>query len=379
MSPANSGQSNSKGGMLAQSAIYSVSLYLCMILGLVRGLVVAKFLGPSLYGIRNAYGILMDFHNYSHLGTLFALNREVPRMRGNDELARSQDAISTVYWGNLVFILVVCAILIGLSFFLRASGSLGPDYCDMLFFAGVIMVFCRLRDYYDTKLKIEDHFHSLSKIQLASQLVGIFACIALTYYFSLRGFFSGLLLGDLVFIALALQIESSVPPRKFDRALFVEMLQVGFPIMAAGVLLMLLANSDKIMILSLLSKRDLGLYGIATIATSAIGAVPSAIYAVTMPKLMAKYGATKDVYRIRNFFEEPTLIIAFLLPFLLASIFFTIHLPIVYYLTKYTDSIVVVQILSIGLYFAAVPTMAISICYALRKQTTIVFLTLPAV
>jgi Na+-driven multidrug efflux pump len=92
---------------------------------------------------------------------------------------------------------------------------------------------------------------------------------------------------------------------------------------------------------------------------------------------MEKLGKTEDIKSIKNYFTETSMILAYVVPLLLAAIYFCIHLPIQYYLIKYLPSIDVVKILSMGLYFSVFPSMAIATCNAMNKQIEIVFLTLP--
>lgn len=369
---------NEESKILSHSVIFSITMYSCLLLGLLRGLIVAKLLGPAVYGIRNVFGMIMEFNSTSHLGTLFAMNREVPFYRGKGEEEKADLMISSTYWSNMFLALIVGAIFIIVSFYLR-GGTWDNNYCDLLLFSGVLIIIGRLKEFYETKLKLENHFYLLSRIELFSKILGIISCIGLTYYFYLRGFFIGLVIGDLFFIVSALKNERRIPSLIVSFSIIKTLVKVGFPIMLGGIFLMLLNNADKIMIISMLSEKTLGYYGIAMIATSLIGIVPRAIYSVTLPPLMKKYGQTKDIYRIKNYFVEPTVIIAYLLPFLLASIYFGIHLPIQYFLIKYLPSIKIVKILTLGLFFSAIPTMAISVCYAIDKRINVVFLTIPSV
>ena len=367
-----------ESNILSHSVIFSITMYSCLLLGLLRGLIVAKLLGPAVYGIRNVFGVIMEFNGYSHLGSIFAMNREVPYYRGRNEEEKADLMISSTYWSNMFLVLIVGATFSIASFYLR-GGTWDSNYCDLMLFSGVLIITGRLKDFYETKLKLENNFYFLSKIELFSRILGIISCIILTYYFYLRGFFAGLLIGDLLFIVSALKNERRIPSLIVSFPIIKGLVKVGFPIMLGGIFLMFLNNADKIMILSMLTEEELGFYGIATVATGLIGIVPRAIYSVTLPPLMKKYGQTKDIYRIKNYFVQPTVIIAYLLPFLLASIYFGIHLLIQYFLIKYLPSIKVVKILTLGLFFSAIPTMAVSVCYAIDKRINVVYLTIPSV
>jgi Na+-driven multidrug efflux pump len=95
--------------------------------------------------------------------------------------------------------------------------------------------------------------------------------------------------------------------------------------------------------------------------------------------MMEKFGRAKDIYKVKNYLVEPTVIVAYLMPFFLAALYFSIHLPIQYFLTHYLPAIKVAQILTLGLFFVPLFRMPLSICVALNRQIKIVLLTVPII
>jgi O-antigen/teichoic acid export membrane protein len=349
-----------------------------MMMGFIRGFAVAKFLGPSLYGIRNTYSIIMEYHGFSHLGTLFAMNRLVPFYRGKNDYEKARLIVSTAFWVNMlpVFLIGLSISILPLCF---RSNVLSSSYKELFLFTGALIITTRIVAFYITKLKLENRFYLLSVIDVISKLTGIAACIILTYYLSLSGFFIGLLIGDAIFILAVLRKKEKIPSFFISFKVIKELLKLGAPIMLGGVLMMVLFNVDKIMILFLLSEKALGFYSIAGIATGIVGTIPTAIYSVTLPHLMLEYGESSSIANTYRYFEEPTMIMAYLFPFLLGSIFFSIHIPILYFLSKFTPSIGIVKILALAVFFASVPRMGISICYTINKQLNVVYLIIPCV
>ena len=219
----------------------------------------------------------------------------------------------------------------------------------------------------------------MSVIDLFGRISGIVACILLTYFYSLRGFFSGLLIGDVVLLILYFNVDRNIPAFKISFPVINRLIKIGLPIMVAGFLIMFLGNIDKIMILKYFSEKALGLYGISSFVFMVLGMFPSKLYQVTLPYIMEEYGSTSDIQQIKNYFIEPTVLLAYLPPFLICGIYFGVHIPIKYYLGKYIPSIVVVQIMSFGYFFMILNTMATSICFAVNKQMKILYLTLPCI
>jgi len=110
-----------RGGQAARqvvrtSAGYFVTTGLQQIVGLGRLLIAAAVLGPTAYGVVGALTLISSYAAHSHLGTLNAMNREVPiwRGRGEDDLA---ERIRRTSLGSLLLpALLVATVLVGLSF-----------------------------------------------------------------------------------------------------------------------------------------------------------------------------------------------------------------------------------------------------------------------
>jgi O-antigen/teichoic acid export membrane protein len=310
---------------------------------------------------------------------MFGMNREVPYYRGAGNKDKEKDILSSAFWANLVFLFTISLFIITSSYFMRSYAIIDERYCDILFFSGLIIITNRLCQYYEIKLKLDKKVTLLSLLDLYGRIFGIVTCIILTYFFKLRGFFTGILIGDVTLLLLYYKADKNIPAFKISFHVIKELIKVGFPIMAVGVMSMLLGNTDKLMILKYFSEESLGFYGISSFIAMILGMIPGKLYQVTMPYIMEAYGKTKDIHKIKNYFIEPTVLLSYISPFIISAIFFSIHIPIEYFLKKYIPSIVVIQILSLGFYFLILNTMATSICYAVNKQMNILYLTIPCI
>jgi O-antigen/teichoic acid export membrane protein len=370
---------NNKNNVVSQSAIYSLALYACLFFGIIRGLIVAKLLGPVLYSFRNVYGMIIEFHSFSQLGTITGMEREVPYYRGKGYEEKADIIVSTTFWLNIFYVLTASVIFILVSFVCRAKTYLNGNYCDLIFFCGLSIIAQKICELFNAKFQIDKEFYFLSRIQLISRAFGIVSCVVLTYYFSLRGFFIGFLSIDIFYILIVLTHKKKFPALVIDLKILKELIKIGLPIMASGLAYIMLRSCDKIMILSMLSEQDLGYYGLSTLAIGVIDVISSSTFSVISPNLMQEYGKTDDRNQIKHYFLEPTVILAYFLPFILASIYFGIHLPIQHYLFKYIPSIIVVKILVLGLFFLVTPTTAIAVCLAINKQLHLFYITILAV
>jgi len=364
--------------LLNKSIVYSFSLYVRMILKLLGGVFIAKFLGPSLYGLRNAFDLALSYEFYSDLGSFPALNRQVPYYRGEKDIEKAKTAISSVFGVNIIYAAIAAIILIAVSQYLRMKGY-EQVYIDFSFFLGIMIFTGKLNRFLQVRLKVDKNFYLLSKIEILYGLIASVSGVVLVYFFGFRGLLTSLLSADLACICYMLIAGKKLPEIRISFQLYWHLIKIGFPIMIVFMLHLLLNSADRILILGMISDEALGYFGIATVAASIIGTIPNAVHGVTLAPIMEKFGRTNDKYRIKNYFIEPMILLAYMIPFLIACLFYGIHLPIEYFLTKYIQSIDVVKILIFSFYFNAVATPALSISLALNKQVRIIYLMIPLV
>ena len=364
--------------ILNKSIVYFFSLYVRIFTKLLGGIVIAKLLGPTLYGLRNAFGLSLEYEEHSDLGTFSALNRQAPYYRGAKDFQKADDAISSVFGINIVYAFIAAVILIFISRYLGFKGW-EQKYVDFFFFLGIIIFSGKLNRFFQFKLKIDKKFYFLSRIEILYGLSATVIGVIFVYFFGFRGLLISLPISDFICIGYMLSKEKRIPPIKISFPLYWDLLKIGFPMMILFLLLMLLRTADRTVILALISEEALGYFGIATIATSIIGTIPMAVHNVTLAPVMEKFGKTKNKHSIKNYFIEPMILMAYTIPVLIAGLYFSIHLPIDYFLAKFHLSIPVVKILIIGFFFQAVASPALSICLAFNKQIKLILLVTPLV
>ena len=113
---------NMEKELLGKSMFYSFSLYVRIFVKVLSGVIVAKLLGPSLFGLKNAYDLARDYESNSDLGVFDALNRLAPYYRGEKKYEKARAAIASVWGVNLYYALTAAAILAIVSQYLRYNG-----------------------------------------------------------------------------------------------------------------------------------------------------------------------------------------------------------------------------------------------------------------
>ena len=369
---------NMEKEILGKSIIYSFSLYARIFVKLVSGLFIAKLLGPSLFGLKNAYDLAMEYESNSDLGTFNALNRMAPYYRGAKEHDKASGAIGSVFCVNLYYAATVAVVLIIVSRYLEYSGF-EQQYVDFMLFLGLTVLTKKIYLFLQTKLKIDHRFYELSVNQLLYGITAAGLSVTFVIFWGFRGVLAGLLAADVIGIGHLLTKERRLPALKISFSLYWQLLKIGFPMMVLFLLIMLLANLDRTLILAMISEKALGFFGIATVASGVVLTIPGAVHSVTLAPVMEKLGRTRDALAIRHYLNEPMVLMAYILPVFIACIYFAVHLPLRYYLDQYGPSIQVIQILVIGTYFQSVASPVLSVCLALNKQVRLIGLVIPMV
>ena len=370
--------SNAEKEILNKSLVYSFSLYIRMFVKILSGFFIAKFLGPPLYGLRNAFDLSVNYETFSDLGTFSALNREAPYYRGADDNTKFNTALSTVFSINIIYASIAAVVLLLTSWYLRYNGF-DQKYVDFVFFLGLMVFTGKFIAYFQTKLKIDKNFYLLSKAEV---LYGVSASglgIVLAYLLGFRGVLISLLSAHLICITYVIFNKKKLPPIRISFPMYWSLLRIGFPMMVLFGLFLLLNSADRIIILAMLSEEALGYFGIAMVAAAVIAMIPQAVHNVTLAPIMEKLGQTGDKHSIKHYFLEPMVLMAYTFPLLIACFHFAIHLPIVYFLNQYMQSIEIIKILILGYFFYAVASPALSVSLAMNKQVKLIFLVLPLV
>ena len=371
-------QPNAEKEILKKSLVYSLSNYIRMFVKLLGGFFIAKFLGPTLYGLRNAFDLSVNYETFSDLGTFSALNRQAPYYRGADDSTKFNTALSTVFSINIIYASIAAALLLIISWYLKRNGF-DQKYVDFIFFLGLMVFTGKFIAYFQTKLKIDKNFYLLSKAEV---LYGVSASglgIVLAYLLGFRGVLISLLSAHLISITYIIFKKEKLPPIRISFPMYWHLLKIGFPMMVLFSFFVLLNSADRILILAMISEEALGYFGVAMIAAAVITTIPNAVHIVTLAPVMEKLGRTGDRHSIKHFFTEPMVLMAYTLPLLLACLHFAIHLPITYFMTKYVQSIEIIKILLLGYYFYAVASPALSVSLAMNKQVKLMFVVAPLV
>ncbi|MDZ7268732.1 MAG: GNAT family N-acetyltransferase [candidate division KSB1 bacterium] len=330
----------------------------------VKNFLLARLLGPQLFGLWNGLQILLVYGVNAHLGVLNAMNREVPLCRGRGASA----AIPALARVSLTFTMLATLVLAaGLVLISMTPLVAGLEAVALRLLAAVLLA-QQLYQFFQFWLRADDRFDLLSRTLVVSALIELVVTVAWVYHAGFTGIFHGFLAGALVAVALCLRAVDPVIWRlNFDFRLIPPLLRLGFPMMIVGLSYSLMTTLDRVLIIHFLGSEQLGYYALGPLVLAALTYVPATINQVIYPKLGERYGATGDPRSVAGYVIRPTVITAYLMALVLGGAYLGLPL-LLEWLPKYRAGLPAARILFAGFYFLSLVGASANLLVTINRQ-----------
>jgi O-antigen/teichoic acid export membrane protein len=258
------------------------------ILIIIRGFVVARFLGPTQYGIIKFLEMIPQVSKYGDLGFTTVALREIPYYRGKENRDKEILARDTAYTAELIFTLILVSIFIStIAFFNEKIIIIGViSYSLLLFFQKILRIF-------RTEAIIQKKFIVLGKIIMINGMISSIGVIATVPFIGIYSIFfipPFSLFLTILFAKLNLEI-----PYKF-RIIKKELLRqtrIGIPLSINSILTGLYRYIEKISIGYFLGIRFVGFYGLATVFMNLVVGNSSLLIRLVQPRIYEAIGRGK--------------------------------------------------------------------------------------
>ncbi len=360
--------------LLKESALLYGSVYVLVFLKFASGFLVAKFLGPATYGLRAAFGIAVDYQPFTQLGLNDAMHKQVPYFRAKGDHESADRILSNVFWVNVLVATALCLAsgAVGTILYLRGTEQI---FVDFAFFLGLYGVLSRIRAFYSVQPILEKRTYDVVRIRsLDSALNAVFS-VVFVYLYGLRGLLGGLLLAALISAAYEIRLSRWVPAMRISWSETAGLVRIGFPIMTISLLFLLFQNVDKMLILSMLSREKLGYFAVAVIVSALVFRTVGDVFRVMFfPRVMEQVGRSADLRLVKPLLTEPTVLVAYFVPFLVGVMYLSVHLPLLHFAPEYGPAIEVARVLMLGQFFFASAVVPLLVCVALNRQNVVVVL-----
>lgn len=349
--------------IIKEATAYSGVQYFSQFILGIRGFIIAKFLGPSLYGVWTMFKTLIATTKYSSLGTSYAMTRDVPYNIGTNKSENNVILQKNVLSMRVMISTIACLILFILSFTKKYKG-----YQVEIVILGMVYIIQNIYNYIQEKLKSETKIITLSKYDLAFAILNTLFGISLLFFLRISGLLFGMFLSYVVLLIAAMKKEEIALSFGFQKSSLFSLIKTGMPIMMIYVSFYLMNNIDKIFVFAFLGSTLTGYYGLASFISAIVNYIPATITTVLFPRMMQKLGRTKSRKAIEEYFSKPIFIISLLMPVILGIFYILIDLPIIYLLPKYIPAIDAIRVLILTLFFPSILFIPINILIAFNKQ-----------
>ena len=351
---------------------YASSSLFQKVLGVLTALIRPKLLSPELFGLWNVLNILPTYASYLHLGSRSAMRFLVPyhESRGEGEVISSTK--SAVYHGTfyptllIALVLLLLAILVNMALEARIG----------LVAVAVVVLFNWKLDYAIGVLKSHQDFKLISKYNYVTATAHFVLTVALIFYLGFYGALLSVVFTAIVGIIYLKSYRSFQGNENFDFSIFLNLVKMGFPIVAFNLLSGLIRTSDRFVLFFTLGQETVGYYGIAIIMLGFSVSIPSISREVVEPRLMENLDRASIAQNMELFMTRPLMNTAYLMPFLVGPGILLLPTVIPLLLPDYTPGIIPAHILLLGGYFLATTHVlrGVIVAFGLQLKASLVAL-----
>jgi len=346
------------------ASLYSVSAYVSVIFGALKGFFLRAILGPATYGLFSTFQVILSYAKNADFGLLSAIEREIPYFISKREIEKVESLRNTSFTFIHSLLLLVIAVIFLLTFISVEKTSIFIKGFRIVL---LIIFFQQLYFYYISLLRSEKKFSILSKTTVIFAVFSAFSSVILGLKYKLTGVLSSFIISYLITIVY-INMKSTYKIRfRVDKNSLSQLFKIGFALLIIGVQYMTLTNIDQITIILFLGRTNLGYYSIAFMVSTFIMYFPNAIAGIMFPNFLAKYGENDNIQDLKKYMVQPTLIFAYFMPILIGCTYIVIEPLIKLTLNKYIPGIASAKILILGSFFLAVAYMAGHLLVTLKK------------
>lgn len=308
-------------------------------------------------------GIIQSYTQFSDLGALAALKREIPYHAQRDDRERLAEVRDVAFLVNNVAVLLAAAlVLLGSAVVNDPAAARALRLFVLLLYANHVHTFL------EQLLYGRKEFAYASKVNLGLSLVEAVLAVGGTLIAGLDGLILGTSCGYAMAVLVQLRRIRFSIGFAFRWAAYVDLVKIGFPSHLNGLLYNLLMSVDRMLILPVLGLPALGLYGLGMTINEYLFQFSYALGSALSPRLVERFSETRSVAALRPMVERPTLAIAAAAPALLGPVYFLSEAVVLVALPEYRGALLPLRILLAGTYFSSLHRGLSSLFLALRKQ-----------
>jgi len=352
--------------ILKDISLYAFGTYLTHLIDFVISVLMKRFLGPMLSGVWTSLQVILIYAKYANLGTVEASLKEIPYHIGKNDLKRAEEIKNTVFWYVLFNALLVSSVILIAALCLKS-------FVSPAVFWGLITISClnviqRVYFFQVVLLRAFKKFYLASKVMIFSSVIGIGPMLFLTWHYKIYGFYAATIF---IFAMNSLYVFWKSKQRfafTFSWSKIKPLIIVGFPIMVLMGLDIVFRSIDRIIIPRFLDFEQMGYYSLAVMAMNYLTSFPNMLNVVLFPHFQEKFSQRDNAKDLRNYVYQSTLSLAYLLPVLLAAVWFFSETIVELVLPDFRPGIFPLKILMAGVFFVSLNYPFLTLLITIKKH-----------
>jgi O-antigen/teichoic acid export membrane protein len=334
---------------------------------LIKGFVVAKYLGPADYGLLKSVELIQMLSKYGSLGFNTAAAREAGNAIGDNNSNKLKLVRNTAYSSEIILSLFLFLIGITSTIFFESR-----EISLLIVIASFGLLASKLRAILATEATISKKFILISKVTLitvsvASVIVIVTVPFLKIYAVLLTNFLIGVLAIILYLRFLKFRMQFKIQREEFQR-----ILKISIPLAFNTLSLAAFKYSERILLLAYLGEVALGVFSFALMVVDQISIIFKASIKVRIQDIFEGLGNNK-YKRIHRMVLRETLLLGCSALIIIPIAWLMLEYFIPLFLPKWEESIIIGQLLLFSLPFYVILNYpnAVLISALVNKQSVL--------
>ena len=237
---------------------------------------------------------------------------------------------------------------------------------------GLIVLAEQLNFTYMAILRVHGQIRLISRMSAFFAIMNLLVSVAFLPFMGVQGLLLAWLATRTATTAIMVKKGGLSFHPQLDLTILRRLVVVGFPIFLFQLTRVALRNIDRVLVDHVLTKAQLGIYGLAVTIAGLVHYVAEAIAFVIYPIYLRMYGETRDPTALRPHLTRPTEFLAMFLPVVLGLGCLVLHLPILWLLPEYVAAIEVFRLLSVSVGLSSLAILPGFYLMAIDRQNWLV-------
>jgi len=361
--------------ILKSSLFYTVVQYLVLGIGFIKGIYIARYLGPALMGSYGLILLVLEYLRFSNLGISSAMNLEVSVNRSREEKREYVECVINTAFSYILVVALLLGIAALLVHFLFSSwvASEVLTYLFAIFyiaFVGQMKLFCVVY------ARLYQKYRFINLIEFVSAAILCMLVVLLVADYRLDAVIGSMIVSSTLTLVLCFLLVRGRVQFHLGVRLLRSLAVVGVPLLVYNLCERVFQTIDRLMIVHFLTREDLGYFTLAyTVLSNTLLILGSFTY-LQYPRFLEKFNISNypqesrgelfhDLKRYSSSLSGVCIGIT-IVGLLLIEPFIRILLP------AYAPSILLYRILIVGIVFDVIAYFASAFLVSNKHQILLI-------